>query len=336
MPNNKKAILRYQVLDSCFRDTKKKYEIDELLKIVNKKLFYMYNTEISLRQLRTDISFMRDSAGYNAPIETYLIEGKRCYYRYSDENFSIFKNELSVEETEKLRAIIEMLAPYRGIASNAWLEEVISNLEYRFGIKSNPENLISFEQNEELFGLEYLSDMIDYTINHQPLEINYRTYKGAEKTYTFHPYFMKQYNGRWFIFGVNEGFDNVTNLALDRIHSYKPTNVPFRKNEKIDFNSYFKNIIGVTVPDDDVKVETIVLRFSPNRYPYVVSKPLHPSQEVVADSENTIAIHVKPTRELNQEIFSFIPDIEVLSPEWYREEIKEKMEENLNKYLSVK
>ena len=48
-----------------------------------------------------------------------------------------------------------------------------------------------------------------------------------------------------------------------------------------------------------------------------------------------ITIQVKPNKELNQLIFSFIPDVEVLSPQSLRDTIKGKIEENLKKYLSV-
>jgi len=48
-----------------------------------------------------------------------------------------------------------------------------------------------------------------------------------------------------------------------------------------------------------------------------------------------VEIEVRPTRELDQQLFSFIPDVEVLYPEWYRQQIMEKIEENLNKYLSM-
>ena len=49
-----------------------------------------------------------------------------------------------------------MLGRFRGVTSNAWLEEVISNLEYRFGVKPNTENIVAFDQNELLKGLEFL------------------------------------------------------------------------------------------------------------------------------------------------------------------------------------
>lgn len=52
-------------------------------------------------------------------------------------------------------------------------------------------------------------------------------------------------------------------------------------------------------------------------------------------NEHTISIKVIPNNELRQLIFSFIPDVEVLSPAWFREEIKQKIEDNLKKYLAM-
>lgn len=196
MPTNKNAQLRYQVLDRCFSNFKRKYEIEDLLDKVNEALYDLYGTQVSLRQIREDIKYMRDRIAYNAPIVAYPLEGKKCYYRYEDPQFSIFNNELSVEEVTNLRSTIEMLAKYRGVAGNAWLGEVISNLEYRFGIKANNDNVVAFDQNEQLKGLGFLSDLIDSAVNHLPLQIVYRSFKGIEKTSIVHPYHLKQFNNR--------------------------------------------------------------------------------------------------------------------------------------------
>lgn len=123
----------------------------------------------------------------------------KVFYRYTDSDFSIFKNELTTEEVTNLRSTIEMLNRYRGIPANAWLEEVISNLEYRFGVKANSENLISFEQNDMLKGLEHLSGLIDATINHQTIELSYQSYGKDKRQILVYPYYIKQYNGRWFL-----------------------------------------------------------------------------------------------------------------------------------------
>jgi hypothetical protein len=84
MPVNKNAMLRYQVLDRCFSDFKRKYEIDDLLEQVNDALNDLYGTEVGLRQIRDDIKYMRDRVTYNDPINAYHYDGKKFYYRYED------------------------------------------------------------------------------------------------------------------------------------------------------------------------------------------------------------------------------------------------------------
>ncbi len=329
MPVNKNAYLRYQILDQCFSNKHRKFSFDDLVDFVSDKLGY----NISPRQIREDIANLRIGP-YYAPIKATRFDGKKCFYHYSDSDFSIFKNELSTEELTKLRSTIEMLNRYRGIPANAWLEEVISNLEYRFGVKANSENLISFEQNDMLKGLEHLSGLIDATINHQTIELSYQSYGRGKRQLIIYPYYIKQYNGRWFLFGFNDAKNRIESYALDRIEAYNLSDKPFVKNESVDFSTFFNDVIGVSVPYDDTQTEEVVLRFSERRFPYVVTKPLHSSQKI-CEEPNTISINVKPNRELSQQIFSFIPDVEVLSPDWLRKEIKEKIEGNLQKYLSV-
>lgn len=143
MPTNKNAQLRYRILDRCFSDFHRTYSIEDLLGAVNKSLMDLYGSQVSIRQLREDIKCMRDRVTYNAPIETYPFDGRKSYYRYSDPSFSIFNNELTAEEVASLRSTIDLLSRFRGVPSNAWLEDVISNLEFRFGVKPNTENIVS-------------------------------------------------------------------------------------------------------------------------------------------------------------------------------------------------
>ena len=131
MPQGSHASLRYFILDKCFSNTHHRYTIDELLDIINEKLGDKDGCSINIRQLRKDIHDMRDRIMFNAPIKAYPMEGRECYYRYSDPEYSVFNNGLSSEEADNLYATIEMLNKYRGIPANAWIEEVISSLEYR-------------------------------------------------------------------------------------------------------------------------------------------------------------------------------------------------------------
>ena len=338
MPINKNALLRYQILDRCFSDRHHRYEIEDLVDKVNDALFDMYGKTVSLRQIRADITYLRDRVAYNAPIVARPIEGRRCYYTYEDPRFSIFNNELSVQEVTELRSTIDMLSRYRGLPGNVWLEEIISKLEYRFGIKTNRENIVVFEQNEKLKGLEFLSAVIDAAINRKTLQLQYRTYGGKETSSIIHPYHVREYNNRWFLFGLEEssnGSPRIANRPLDRIVKLSMSDVEFIPNTIEDFSTRFDDIVGVSTPDAPGNIEHIQLKFDEDRYPYIVSKPIHQSQTIVSNEEHIIQIDVRPNKELKSIIFSFCPHVEVLSPEWLRQEIKDNIEENLKKYITV-
>lgn len=336
MPINKNAQLRYEILDRCFSNFGRKYDIDDLMDAVNERLRDLIGKEISIRQLREDINNMKFRP-YCAPIKAYPYHGKKYYYRYTDPNFSIFKNELSTQEVDKLRSTIEMLSRYRGIPANAWLEEVISNLEYRFGIKANTENVISFEQNEQLKGLNHLSYIIDAAVNHQPLEITYRTYSGKEGTTIIHPYYIKQYNNRWFLFGLEESSfgSRIANRPLDRIVRISQADVKFIPNTTFDFKKYFKDVIGVTIPDNSINIEKVLLRFDKERFPYVVSKPIHHTQIIVDEENFLIQIEVRPNKELESLLLSFGPQVEILQPQWFREQFAKIIQVNYKIYFPV-
>lgn len=338
MSANKNAQLRYQILDRCFSNRHHQYTIDDLVDEVNDTLYDLNGTEVSLRQIREDIKFMRDRMGYNAPIKAYQYDGRKCYYRYSDSSFTIFNNELSIEEVESLSRTVDILRKFRGVPSFDWIEEVVSNLEYRFGGRTEQENVVSFDQNERLRGLEHLSTLIDAAIKHRSLRLNYCTYRGMEKDLVVFPYHLKQYNNRWFLFAMEDGNndDDIKTFALDRIVKVSHSNTPFVPNTKIDFTHYFNDIVGVTMSGNKgTKMERIVLRFEPWRFPYVVSKPLHASQQIINEKEGIIQLEVYPNQELRSLIFSFMPDVEVLEPQWYRDTLRNKIKENLQKYIKV-
>jgi len=334
MPTNKNAQLRYKVLDQCFSDFRHQYTIDDLLDTVNEMLGDMYGISVSIRQIRDDIKYMRDRMAYDAPIVAYPLEGKRCYYRYEDEDFSIFNNELSVEEASKLRATIEIFQRYRGLPGYAWLEEVINNLEFRFGIKSNSQNVVAFDTNDQLTGLEFLSQIIEFAINKKAIKLTYQTYKGQLQDTVIHPYHVRQYNNRWFLFGMeNTKYGNrIANRPLDRIKKVAVSDMEFIPKGDVDFNSFFDDIIGVTIPKDDVLKERVVLKFDPQRLPYIESKPMHKSQDIIDRENGLVEISVRPNKELEAQIFSFGPQVEVLEPEWLRAQIAEKVREMAARY----
>ena len=112
-------------------------------------------------------------------------------------------------------------------------------------------------------------------------------------------------------------------------------NIHFVPNEHVDFEHYFDDVVGVTIPKDDIAKEQIVLKFSKERFPYITSKPIHHSQKIESEDECVVSVEVRPNRELDARILSYGSDVEVLESAAYRAHISKIIEENYKKYFAV-
>lgn len=338
MPTNKNASIRYQTLDKCFSDIYHRYYIDDLIDRCNEAL-YQYNGigGVSRRQIFEDMRYMESDSGWNIPLERCK-DGRKVYYRYAVPDFTINEQPLTTEEAQHLETAILTLSRFKGFPCNEWFDKIISNLEWRFKLKRSDHQIIGFDQNRQFKGSEYLSPLIDAIVRQQVLRITYMSYKdqAVERQLTLHPYYLKEYNNRWFLLARDDGYHYMSNLALDRILSLSVAeDIPYIPNRDINFDTYFDEVIGVTIPDDETVRERIVLRFCARQFAYVKAKPLHPSQQILNEEEHLLSIEVRPNYELDYSILSLGPDVEVLEPADYREHIRQKIEDTLRKYTPV-
>ena len=333
MPINKNAFIRYKILDKCFSDKYHKYFIEDLMEKVNGQLADAGIKSISKKQIYDDIKFMKSSEGWEAPIRSYQ-DGKRKYLRY-EYDFSIIETPITEMEVEQLETLITSLSRFQGIPMYSWIEELLTNLRYRFGLRGVETNFIGFEQNRDMKGLRFLSTLINCVIKRQPILIDYHPFGKEVVKWTIHPYYLKQYNNRWYLLGYNSEFEDLSIVPLDRIENIEYSDTAFKRNLRFDFDAYFRDIFGISI-EKDKKTEHIRLKFSPQRLPYVISKPIHHSQIVENESEGIISLNLIPNKELISELIWFRDDVEILSPESLREEIKEIIAKMYQKYFGVK
>ena len=320
MATNKHAIIRYQALDKCFSNRYKLYDMEALVEACCQAIYEFTGIHdgVKRRQVYDDITFMESDQGWSIELEK-IKDGRKVYYRYSDPSFSINDSPLSEHEIKQLKETTFMLNRFKGMPHFEWIEELTSKLEDRFHLAGNSESVIGFEQNPYLKGVEYLSELFNIIVNKQPIHLIYQSFKGEIITWDIHPYYIKQYNQRWFLFGRNNEYKTITNIPLDRIQTFSPISIPYIESD-IDFDEYFDNIIGVTIPKDKNVCE-IMLQFSEQRYSYITSKPIHWSQKIKDANQRMISINVAPNNELISLLLSFGDDVEVLSPDEIRQEI---------------
>ncbi len=332
MSTNKHAIIRYQTLDKCFRNPGKNYAIDDLVEECNKAIYEYTGKEegIKKRQLYDDIRFMESQQGWNIELKK-VKDGRRVFYQYEDAKFSISNQPLNETEANQLREALLTLERFKGLPQYKWINELNTRLESSFSLKQKSDVIISFEENEFLKGLEFIPKLYNAILYKKVLSVNYKSFKTENPTsIIINPYYLKQFNMRWFLFGKSNEYESITNLALDRIESIEYLNQQYI-NSDIDFNEYFDDVIGVTVPND--KVEIIILDISESLLPYLKTKPIHGSQIIKEiDGKNYLHLKVIPNYELEMLILSHGEKIKVVEPLFLAEKLLDRVNKMKNNY----
>lgn len=334
MAINKNALIRFHSLDRCFSNFGKKFYLEDLLDYCNEALYELNpNSEgIKKRQLFEDIKFMESSQGWSVPLER-IKEGRKVYYRYENQDYSINKQPINELEAEKLKSALLVLSRFKGLPQFEWVTELILKLQDAFKLQSHTSEIISFDANEYLKNIHFLGDLFNAILYKKVLKVDYQNFKSdAISSFEIHPYYLKQFNNRWFLIGSRVEFPNLTNLALDRIVSFTETNTPFIPTD-IDFNFYFEDVIGVSIPPKAISA-TILLRATPELAPYIITKPLHGSQKKITNDASgfTFSVDVIANHELEKLILSFGEGLTVLEPPFFKDVIRKRLQQSLSNY----
>jgi len=334
MATNKNAVLRYNTLDKCFSNFGRKYYFQNLLDKVNEVLedFDPASAGIKTRQLRDDIRFMKSEAGYSAPIVAYS-DGKKAYYRYEDKDFSINNSPLNATEAEQLKNAISILQRFEGAPQFEWINEIGPMLSNQFGLDKTEKKIISYDSNIDYTGYDKIQPLFNAVVNKRVLKIHYTSFRNEDYDLIFHPYYLKQYNNRWFVFGLHTEFNNPCwNLALDRIMTIEEIDSVYIDTD-IDWEDHFYDIIGVTKPSDHA-VEEVELIFSEEQSKYVSTKPLHASQrsKILDSGELQIKLRIIPNYELEMKLLSFGEKVKIIKPEYLKVKILKRLQQAIKSY----
>ena len=326
MPVDKQVLLRYQVLNKCFRNRYREYTIDDLVDECNKALRRIDKPDVSKRTIQNDINTLE--ADYHIVLNEGLRQGRKRIYRYADTNYTIPLYRMNDEERNKIEDAIYVLRQFEGEPLYDWVRTILMQIEGGiFDEDASP--VVSFQSNLDLRGLEHFSKLLQAILNKRVLKLKYTPYGKSQITATVYPYFLKEYNDRWYLIAYVKGYGSYAHYALDRIDDFEEVAVTYKKAD-IEFD----DVIGVTVPEK--ASEDIVLRISKPRFEYIRTKPLHLSQRIVEENDNfaIININVKVNKELEALVLSFGNDIDVLAPEFFREQVANKIRSMNQKYLS--
>jgi len=335
MAQNKNALIRYKTIDKCLQNSYRKWTLNLLIEACSDAL-YEYegkDVKVSKRTVQLDIQLMRsDKLGYNAPIVVY----DKKYYKYDDPSYSITNIPLTNNDMNVLSETVEMLKQFKDFSLFSELGGIIQRLEDKVHTeKTNRHPIIHLEKNEYLKGLEHLDVIYQAILKEICLTIAYQSFKARQaSSFTFHPFILKEFNNRWFVVGRKEKDAPILTLALDRIQKIEIDFKATYLQENFDGIAYYKNTIGVTVLDEK-HLQEIVLKIDRRNAPYVLTKPFHPSQQLLenfSDGSILIQLTIHINYELERLILGFGDSIEVIKPRRLRNSMQKKLQRALEAY----
>ncbi len=329
MAINKLALIRYKTIDQCLQNTYRKWTLEDLIDKVADALFEYegISSGISKRTIQSDIQLMRsDKLGYNAPI----VVVDRKYYTYSEIGFSINNSKVTEADINKMSEIVSVLRDMNGFNFFDDMNDIIVRLESNISKSKNEQsNGIQLEGNKLLKGLEHILPLYQSIRKQTPLLINYKSFRAIEsKSLVYSPYLLKEYRNRWFLIAKPHKRSELITLALDRIVDFmEMTPKDFIPYEGIDFERYFSDVIGVTKAPTN-RANKVILWVEKKHAPYVLTKPIHQSQQLMQEDETGIIIRIDVVLnfELEREILGFGEQIKVLSPKILQKSIKKRIE----------
>lgn len=324
MPVDNRVIQRYRLLDKYFRESDGN-TYDELIDKLEDE-----GIKVSERTIKADKKYFEDN--YNAVFAEGLRSGKQAVIRYEDISRSAFSETLTDEEKTIISKFSEKLQLHDDIPQYQWMLFLLDSLSSIDEI-DDLEDYLMFENNLNLEGLENLKPIMEACVGKYSISLLYAPYQHSNtpKTYVISPYLLKQFNNRWYLIGKCRDYTSLSTFPLDRI---VPNSIERLNNEKYiepDRNSIGDNIyqsVGITSVFNPEFRKDVILKVSKERFPYIKTKPIIPSQQVLEDRCTDDAYFVSLegitiNKELESQILSFGPDVEVIEPAELRQKIKD-------------
>lgn len=321
MANSKHAHYRYNILDYCFRKlalTKK-----ELLSFLNQKLDQAYDGEqIQLRQLDSDLDvFRRKKEGFEAPLPPNIRT-----YRYSNPNFSIAQRPLLEYEQYLVDATFKLLQRFENHPKYNKLAEALVKFQDEEEQENDALKILFYDHNEEYKGIKFLKPLYLAIKKKQALQITYKGFNDQlSSVFEFHPHILKQYNRRWFVYGLNKTKDVIEwSIPLDdRLINFEVLDDVAYIESDTDWDVFFRTMVGVR--RNNPKIEKVVLKFYNQRENYFKTKPFIPDFEEFFEEEKQDQVWFETiiNPELVQQLLSYGQDVQVLKPNALKEEMRE-------------
>ena len=170
-----------------------------------------------------------------------------------------------------------------------------------------------FLENRKSLGTEHIHGIIHAIQNANIVQFTHHKHWKDEITQReVKPIAIKESQQRWYLVAWDKKDDRIKTFGLDRISNLKITETKFKP---INYNveKEFQHAFGVETYE---AAEKVLLEFSKQQGNYIKTFPLHESQHIVEETEDSVLleIFIHTTNDIKMELLKYGSDVKVLSP----------------------
>lgn len=268
-----------------------------------------------------DISYLWSRSPLNTVGENYLPE--RTFHNHREAIFDTFGIEIKCDRS--LGYYIANSDDLEADGIRQWLLESLS-MNNLLNETKDMRDRILFEKIPS--SQKWLPVIVNAMRDGKVIEMTYQSFwKDEPCTYKAKPYCLKLFKQRWYMLAKSEGKDEPRIYALDeRMINVVQTDQDYKLPAKFNAEKFFAEYFGIIV-GTDWEPQEVKIRIVNDQVKYFDTLPLHDSQRKVPEESNdqytVYRYHLAPTFDFKQELLSHGPDVTVISPADFREEVIE-------------
>jgi len=277
-----------------------------------------------------DISYLWSRSPLNTVGENYLPE--RTFHNHREAIFDTFGIEIKCDRS--LGYYIANSDDLEADGIRQWLLESLS-MNNLLNETKDMRDRILFEKIPS--SQKWLPVIVNAMRDGKVIEMTYQSFWREEpNTYKAKPYCLKLFKQRWYMLAKSEGKDDPRIYALDeRMINVLQTDQDYKMPTKFNAEKFFAEYFGIIV-GTNWEPQEVIIRVVNDQVKYFDTLPLHGSQRKVPEESNdqytVYRYHLAPTFDFKQELLSHGPDVTVLSPADFREEVIEDVSKMVANY----
>jgi predicted DNA-binding transcriptional regulator YafY len=180
-----------------------------------------------------------------------------------------------------------------------------------------------FLEKRKSSGTHLINGVLHAIQNHLQVSFTHTKFWEMEITHrTVNPIAIKESQHRWYLIAWDNNTEMIKIFGFDRISNFIISDTKFKPITQ-NLDKKYQHAFGI---ETYKPAEKIILEFSKQQGNYIRSFPLHISQKIISDTDDSLVIELfmHPTNDIIMELMKYSTEVKVIEPAFMKTEIRDR------------